>query len=142
MKRTTFIAAGGAAAALAGAAGGAVFADEPQAQSDYALRTVRAQIASIIAALETEQADYGGHRVNAVNDYKQALAELTAALEVHGESPNQQASDHILREAQNTTTSLINTLKNAKADYSGHRMKAITDLQSANSEIAAALSTR
>ena len=87
MKRTTFMAgAGGAAAALAGAAANAAAA-ENQGQSDYTIRQARAQVAGMIAELQTEQIDYGGHRVNAINAFKRALNQLNDALSVQGTTP-------------------------------------------------------
>ncbi len=141
MKRTTFIAATGAAAAVAGTTG-TVLAQEPQAASDYTLRTVRAQVAGIIAALQTEKSDYAGHRVDAINQFQKVMADLNAALEVHGEAPHQRASDHILSEARNTSVQLIGNLQTADGDYAGHRVQAISDLQAANAQLTAALDTR
>ena len=143
MKRTAFVAtAAGAAAALAGAGGvtGAL-AQENQQQSNFTIRTARAQVAGLIAQLQTEQGDYGGHRLNAISNYQKAQNELNAALEVRGETPGQRASDAVLRQAVNQTNSLLGSLKAANADYGGHRVSAINDLQAAVNELNAALGT-
>jgi hypothetical protein len=95
----------------------------------------------MIAELQTEQADYAGHRVNAINAYKSALAQLNAALDVQGSTPGQRSSDYVLRQVQSQTQSTVSSLNAAKADYGGHRVKAINDLQTAADELAAALAT-
>ncbi len=142
MKRTTFMAgAGGVAAALAGAAASPAIA-ENQGSSDYTIRQARAQVAGLIAELQTEQTDYGGHRVNAINAYKRALNQLNDALAAQGNAPGQRSSDYVLRQVQSQTQSLINSLNGAKADYGGHRVTAISDLQTASSELSAALATQ
>jgi hypothetical protein len=141
MKRTSFIAATGAAAALAGSAGTIAGAEQNQTSSNFTIRTSRGQVTGIIAELQTEQADYGGHRVNAINNYKTALAELNAALDMRGETPGQRASDYVLRQVQSETTTIVNSLDAAAEDYGGHRVKAINALKAANAELTAALNT-
>jgi hypothetical protein len=142
MKRTTFMAgAGGVAAALAGAATNPAAAQN-QVQSDYTIRQARAQVAGMIAELQTEQTDYGGHRVNAINALKRALNQLNDALAVQGTHPGQRSSDYTLRQVQSQNNAIINNLNGAKADYGGHRVTAISDLQTASSELSAALATQ
>jgi hypothetical protein len=142
MKRTTFMAgAGGMAAALAGAAANPAAAQN-QVQSDYTVRQARAQVAGMIAELQTESTDYGGHRVNAINALKRALNQLNDALTVQGAQPGQRSSDYVLRQVQSQNNSIINNLNGAKADYGGHRVSAISDLQTASSELSAALATQ
>jgi hypothetical protein len=143
MKRTAFIStATGTAVGLTGLAATGVVA-ENQVQSNFTMREARAQITGIIAELQTEQTDYGGHRVNAINDYKAALDEINAAIKVRdADTPGQRSSDYVLRQAQNQTNSLVASLQAALADYGGHRIKAIADLKAAVAELSAALALK
>ncbi len=141
MKRTTFMTtAAGAAAALAGAGGAAALA-ENQGESNYTIRQARAQVAGMIAELQTEQVDYGGHRVKAIDAFKSALAQLNAALDVQGPIPGQRSSDYVLRQVQSQAQSTVSSLNAAKADYGGHRVKAVNAIQTAADELSAALAT-
>jgi len=133
--------AGGIAAALAtGAANPA--AAQNQVQSDYTVRQARAQVAGMIAELQTEDSDYGGHRVNAIDALKRALNQLNDALSVQGGTPGQRSSDYVLRQVQSQNNAIINNLNGAKADYGGHRVTALSELQTASSELSAALATQ
>lgn len=143
MKRTAFIAtASGTAVGLAGLTPAGALADN-QAQSNFTMRTARAEITGIIAELQTEQTDYGGHRIAAIAKYQQALDEVAAAIKIRdADTPGQRASDLVLRQAESQTESLIGSLQAAVADYGGHRVKAIADLKGAVTELNLALATR
>jgi hypothetical protein len=142
MKRTGFItAATGAAVGLA-ALSPTGAAAENQIQSNYTMRQARAQITGIIAELQTEDTDYGGHRVNAIKNFQEALDQVNAAIRTRdADTPGQRSSDYVLRQVETETNGLIANLQAGAADYGGHRVKAIADLQAAIGELNAALAT-
>ena len=128
MKRTTFIGTAGVTAVAAYVP--SLVLAQGQGASDADLRVARATVTGLIAQLQTEKADYGGHRVAAIKDFNAALDEINAALESRGaEQPGQVRSDAVLRHVEDRTQALLASLRDDKGDYAGHRVKAISDLQ-------------
>jgi hypothetical protein len=143
MNRPTFLGSTASAALLIAAGTVGADAQSSQATSDENLRVARATVAGLIAQLQTEKADYGGHRAKAIQNYEAALDQINAALAYrHADTPNQQLSDAVLRHTEERTQVLITAMQNDKADYAGHRVTAINDLQAAVTELNAALATR
>jgi len=48
---------------------------------------VRSHLGSLIGELERDNHDYGGHRVDAVNDMQQAESQITQALQYDSSHP-------------------------------------------------------
>ena len=141
MKRTTFIGSAGVTA-LAAYVPAAALA-QSQGASDEDLRVARATITGLIAQLQTERADYGGHRVEAIKNFNVALDEVNAALESRGaEKPGQVRSDAVLKHIEDRTEALIASMRQDKGDYGGHRVKAISGLQAGVDALNAALASR
>jgi hypothetical protein len=63
---------------------GAVFTSGAQARSEWGsasnIARVRNGLGSLIDQLQRDNRDYGGHRVAAIGEMRQAQADLTAAL--------------------------------------------------------------
>jgi hypothetical protein len=112
----------------------------------------------LIAMLQRDERDYGGHRANAINDLNNAHNELTAAeqfAETHGyytqngESPeplpegparhDQKRSNYSIGHVQEAVQRMIAHLQRDTRDFGGHRAAAINWLQQANGELNAAV---
>ena len=147
MQRTNFLAASavGIAASLAGA--GLALAQAPaapmQARSNQSIRQAYGLIAEMIDELGLDQEDYKGHRVAAIGQLTTAKNQLFEALKVRRQIERTQGtSDGSLRYAQRAVARTIAELQGDEADYSGHRVAAIGDLQTAASDLQQALATR
>jgi hypothetical protein len=111
----------------------------------------------MIARLERDDRDYGGHRVAALNHLHDAHNELLAAerfARARGygtgntgyRGPNapvgmnhprrdEQQSDTSIADAQRAVTKMIRRLEGDASDYGGHRVAAIAQLRAAESEL-------
>ncbi|MBV9102128.1 MAG: hypothetical protein JO060_00970 [Candidatus Eremiobacteraeota bacterium] len=111
--------------------------------SDQNVREARAAVAGFIAELQTEQADYGGHRVDAISRLQAAENELTSGLQARDANmPGQRMSDIVLRQVRDRARNIVAQLTNDQADYGGHRVNAINELNAAVNALNAALATR
>ena len=70
---------------------GAVFTSGAQARGEWGsaanLYAVRSHLGSLIGQLERDSHDYGGHRVDAINDMQQATSQITQALQYDSSHP-------------------------------------------------------
>ncbi len=82
----TFFAAGNAATQPASAQTRPALNGERK--SAHSIRSVERRLTRMIAALQRDQRDYGGHRVNAINLLQQADQQLQAALQVDATTPH------------------------------------------------------
>jgi hypothetical protein len=141
MKRTTFIGSAGVTALVASLPEFALA--QSQMSSDQNLRVAGAIITGLIAQLDTERGDYGGQRKAAIAKLQDAQNEINAALAtVNAGKPTQAMSDAVMRHVQGRIDALASQIKEARADYGGHRAAAIRDLEAASSDLGAALQTR
>jgi hypothetical protein len=110
--------------------------------------------------LGSDAHDYGGHRVDAINDLHAASSDLTAGLSYdksHGnynasagghagpmgtQTMGQGQSNDSLTDASNQLETAIDALTRDKHDYGGYRVKAMSEMQAARTQIQAALSYR
>ena len=121
-----------------------------QVQSNRNLWHVRHRLEADIDMLQHDQRDYGGHRVNALNDLQAARNEILAAEQtVHGQpmtpgqgvvdtepgERGQVGSNMNMRHVRRSVTRLITQLRRDDNDYSGHKAAAIGDLQNAKEEL-------
>jgi hypothetical protein len=112
----------------------------------------------VMEALQRDERDYGGHRVNAINDLGNARNELMAAeqfAETHGyygqtpspEAPpvekprrhDQKRSNYSVEHAQEAVQEMLAHVQRDTRDYGGHRAIAISWLHQADNELTAAV---
>jgi hypothetical protein len=161
MKMMMTAAAGLAAVLVStGAAmAGTAFPGPAQFQSNRNLYYVSQQIENAVDQLQGDSHDYGGHRVDAMNDLNAARNDLASALSYwrgHGSprsieeavnrvtapfpsSMNQYESNQNLRAVRIDIDSAINALNGDATDYGGYKEQAIDNMQAARSQIDAAL---
>ncbi len=144
MQRTNFLIASavGVVASLAG--GAAAQAVTPaQGRSNQSIREAYGQVAELIDELGLDKADYNGHRVAAIAQLNTAKSQLFEALKVRRQTDRAQGySDASIRDAQRDVTRIIGNLQRDAADYGGHRLAAIADLQTAATDLQQAAITR
>ena len=113
-----------------------------------------------IDQLQHDQRDYGGHRVNAINDLQNARNEIVAAEQyainvdhdngrcyraggpTGGSDANwglrgQGGSNRNLLGVRRWVENMIDQLQRDQRDYGGHRVNAINDMQAARNELIA-----
>ena len=70
---------------------GAAFTPGAQARGEWGsaanLYGVRDRLGSLVGQLQRDNHDYGGHRVDAINDMQQAQSQLTQALQYDNSHP-------------------------------------------------------
>jgi hypothetical protein len=132
--------------------------EHPGVASDSNIRYTRGYIARGIDMLQHDQADYGGHRVAAIEAMQNADGDLLAALRadranesvptVQALAPpanwtrNQRASNRNIAYARTYVEHAIDMLKNDQHDYNGYRAKAVQQLGIAHAQLLAALQYR
>ena len=162
MNRKTILAAAASVIAMLTTAGTALALAPSDQASDQNLRYSRAYLDRTYDALSHDQADYGGHRVAAMNDINDARNDLTAALkydnnpqasvvpsDVRSEDADiaafvrgQAASNRNLDNEKLVVERVIDMLQRDAADYGGYRAKAIAALQAAHDQLADAIAYR
>jgi len=131
-------------------------------ESDQNLRYSRAYIERAYDMLSHDMADYGGHRVAAMNDLSQARTDLTQALH-YDRNPEDAAIpggvraedadlSNFIRTQHGSTENLeftrtyvehaIDMLQKDAPDYGGYRLKAIAALGAARAQLGAAVAYR
>ncbi|MBC5800774.1 MAG: hypothetical protein GIX03_05495 [Candidatus Eremiobacteraeota bacterium] len=151
MQRHNFLAASavGVAASLAGA--GLAFAQVPtqapmqpmQGRSNQSIREAYGRVAELIDELGLDEHDYKGHRVAAIAQLNTAKSQLLEALKVRRETERSQGSSNASIEyAQRAVERIIDNLQRDASDYGGHRLTAIADLRTAQSDLQQAISSR
>ena len=131
-------------------------------ESDENLRFTRAYLDHAVDMLSHDKADYGGHRVAAMNDINVARDDLTAALRFDKNPQDavkptdfrpedndiatfvrgQRASNENVEDVKTIVERSIAMLQNDAHDYGGFRAKAIGSLESARDQLADAISFR
>ena len=159
MNAKTLLASAASVVAMLTTAGAALAMDSGDQASDQNLRYTRAYLDRANDALSHDQADYGGHRVAAMNDINDARNDLAAALkldknpqdavvptDVRPEDADiasfvrgQAASNENIRNSKAVVERSIDMLQHDAADYGGFRVKAIASLEAARDQLAAAL---
>lgn len=111
------------------------------AQSNEHISDARSMLDQVIANLQRDNHDYHGYRVKAIEDVRNARADLTDALvDVNrGGGGNKIPSDRSVAGTLASTERAIDTLQRARMDYEGHRAAAIKALNDAREDLAAAL---
>lgn len=120
------------------------------------MQYTRWYIGRAISNLQYDQRDYGGHRVNAINDLQQAANQIQHGLVINRQTgdfnpqqpPNangawmrpQRNSNQNMRNVRQMIQSAISMLQRDPQTYGGYRNSAINSLQSALGEVNAALS--
>ena len=116
-----------------------------QRASNDNLQFERTQVESAIDALNRDRDDYGGFKERAIDKLQAARSELEAALDfvnrpgVQRGGSGQRVSDANLRFVDEHVQAAIGRLEADRADYGGHRVAAISDLQNAENFIKQAL---
>jgi tetratricopeptide (TPR) repeat protein len=106
---------------------------------------VRAIVVSVIANLRSDANDYGGYKEKAIERLEAARANLDSALAiarnkgVQNGSHNPWVSDANLQYVREHVEAATTRLQHDLPDYGGHRVKAISDLQQADTFIGDAL---
>lgn len=145
--------------------GGLVMALPADARTDCAsnssLAHVHRRLDGAIDQLQHDQRDYGGHRVDAINDLQNARAQLVAAEQwaanTDRENPacmraygptgggdvswgvrGQGGSNRDVWYVSSWTENMIDQLERDQHDYDGHRVAAINAMQAARSQLLAA----
>ncbi len=130
---------------------------ERQYDSDRNIGHAANRVGRLMTALQRDERDYGGHRVNALNALGNARNELMAAeqfAETHGyysqetenqpppvEKPrrhDQKRSDYSIAHVQEAVQRMMSHLERDTRDYGGHRANAINWLRQSNNELLAA----
>ncbi len=150
MQRTNFLAASvvGVVASLGGAAVAAAQIATPpteplQGRSNQNIRESYGRVVELIDELGLDDHDYRGHRVAAIFALNAAKGQLLEALRVRRQlERNQGNSNASIAYAQRAVARTIEMLQRDDADYAGHRVNAITDLQTAASDLQQALTSR
>jgi hypothetical protein len=121
-------------------------AQEGQGGSNGNITYIRGRIAAAISALNADASDYGGYKHRAIGKLSAADSEMAQAIKfvhqpgvVNG-SQNQGLSNANLAYAKEHVDTAIDRLNGDAHDYGGHRVAAISDLNTANTDIADALS--
>jgi hypothetical protein len=124
-----------------------------QNMSNHDIRHVRHRLEIDLTQLQHDDRDYGGHRVNAINDIQAARNELLAAekfehgqamspyMGANGAEPgvrSQGNSNQNIWRVEKSLERLIDQLQQDAHDYGGHRIAAIGDLKNARTELLAA----
>jgi hypothetical protein len=144
---------------------GLVMGTPADARTDCAsnsnLAYVHRRLDGAIDQLAHDQRDYGGHRVDAINDLQNARAQLVEAerraVNTDRENPactkaygptggsdvswgarGDAASDRDLRYVSMWVGSMIDQLQRDQRDYGGHRIAAISAMQAARIQLAEA----
>lgn len=116
-----------------------------QAASNQNLLEVRRQIEAAIDALNSDASDYGGFKERAIDRLQAARGEIEAALDfvhrsgVQNGGSGQHVSDANLRFVNENIQAATTRLEQDRADYGGHRVAAIGDLNTARGYINSAL---
>lgn len=133
--------------------------DANSTNSDQNLRYTRAYLGHAIDMLSRDQTDYGGHRVQAIDDLQNARTDLTAALkfdqnpddatiptDVRSQDSDiasivrgQSASNENIENTRTVVDRSISLLQSDAHDYGGYRVKAVTSLSAARDQLTAAL---
>jgi len=106
---------------------------------------VRSHVEAAIDALNQDRTDYGGYKARAIEKLQQARQELDAAVDfirnpgVRNGGTGEGVSNSNLRFVNEHVNTAISNLQSDRNDYGGHRVAAISDLQTASSDIAQAL---
>jgi hypothetical protein len=116
-----------------------------QAGSNKNIVQVRAIVVSVIANLRSDANDYGGYKEKAIARLEAAHSNLDSALAiarnkgVQNGSHNPWVSDANLQYVREHIEAAIARMQHDLPDYGGHRVKAIGDLQQADTFIGDAL---
>lgn len=132
-----------------------------QANSNHNLINARVRTERAIDSLSSDVEDYGGHRVTAIADLKQARAYILQALDYwrahHRVAPggplsassgsgepapferNQANSNKDIRQVRTLVEKVIDGLQSDASDYGGFKGKAIDRLQAARAQLDAAV---
>ena len=159
MKLKAAILGVAALAAMIASTGRASALDASTTNSDQNLRYTRAYIERALDMLSHDQSDYGGHRVQAINDLQTAKADLTSALQFDKEPGDatiptdvrsqdtdiasfvrgQSASNENIEHTRTIVERSISMLEQDAHDYGGFRVKAVGALSAARDQLTAAL---
>jgi hypothetical protein len=149
----------GALAFLAGLAMGAPAQARTDCASNGNLAFVHHRLDGAIDQLQHDQRDYGGHRVDAVNDLQNARVQLVEAerwamnndrenaactraygpaggTDVNWGTRRDAGSDRDLRYVSSWIDRMIDQLQRDQHDYGGHRIAAINAMQAARAQLA------
>ncbi len=147
MQRQNFIAASavGVAASLAGA--GLALAQAPtqpmQGRSNQSIREAYGRVSELIDELGLDDRDYSGHRVAAIAQLNTAKSQLLEALKVRRQTDRSQGrSDASIQYANRAVERIIDNLQHDDSDYYGHRLAAIANLKTAQSDLQQATTSR
>jgi hypothetical protein len=132
-----------------------------QYESNLNIEKAARRVGGMIAKLEHDARDYGGHRVTAISDLTNAHNELLAAeqfAQSHGYPPPAEPqhvnhgngggkgerrsvpqSNYQIEKVQVAVQRMIEHLQQDTKDYGGHRVAAINWLNQANSELGIAV---
>jgi len=116
-----------------------------QRGSTQNIMNVRSHVEAAIDALNQDRTDYGGFKSRAMEKLQQARHELDAAVDfihnpgVRNGGTGEGVSNSNLRFVNEHVNTAISNLQSDRNDYGGHRVAAISDLQTASSDIASAL---
>ncbi|HEY7994003.1 MAG: hypothetical protein ACHQY2_00535 [Candidatus Eremiobacterales bacterium] len=116
-----------------------------QRGSTQNIMNIRSHVEAAIDALNQDRTDYGGYKARAMEKLQQARQELDAAVDfihnpgVRNGGTGEGVSNSNLRFVNEHVNTAISNLQSDNNDYGGHRVTAINDLQTANSDIAQAL---
>jgi hypothetical protein len=146
--------AGGISVAAAGAAA------ESQCQSNHNLSAVDRRLAGVIANLNHDQSDYGGHKATAITALENARGQIREAAHIairnDNENPacfrtwngtgapdfagdrGQYGSDRNIAGDVHWIGSLLAQLGNDDRDYAGHKAAAMRQMEVAQNELRAA----
>ncbi len=151
MQRHNFLAASavGVAASLAGA--GFALAQVPtqpptqpmQGRSNQSIREAYGRVSELIDELGLDDRDYKGHRVAAIAQLNTAKSQLLEALRVRRQLDRSQGnSDASVQYAERALGRIIDNLGRDDTDYGGHRVAALGNLRTAQSDLQQATSSR
>ena len=115
-----------------------------QGASNENIENVKTIVERSIANLQSDAHDYGGFRVKAVASLESARDQLADAIEFREAHSGSQesaatASDENLRFTRLYVERAVDMLQHDQHDYAGHRVSAISDIQSAQADLAQAL---
>ena len=113
-----------------------------QSASNRSIDVARAMVAHSIAMLNDDAHDYGGYRLKAIGALSAARDQLADAIQyrnAHGGAGGGVGSDDNLRYSRLYLERAVDMLSHDDRDYAGHRVAAMSDIQSAQSDLAAAL---
>lgn len=147
-----------ALALIAGLVMGAPAQARTDCASNASLAHVHRRLDGAIDRLQDDQRDYGGHRVDAINDLQNAREQLTEAEQfaIHDDHENQactraygstgggdnnfgargqRSSNHDIWYVRSWVENMIDQLQRDQHDYNGHRVAAIDAMQAARAQL-------